>query len=58
MKIIKVKIEGNESIYIIKRKSLFSRKHEIYWVSQNMALPVVDVSGVQYESEGKRDNAK
>ena len=44
MKIIKVKIDGNESIYVMKRRGIFSRKHEIYWISQNMALPVVDIS--------------
>ena len=51
MKIIKVRNKGEESIYIFKRTSIFSRKRAIYWISQNMALPVVDVSDSQYEPE-------
>jgi hypothetical protein len=66
MKIIKAKVAGNDTLYIIKRVGLFSRKSEIYWISQNMALPVINIGAVQdnyspggdYEPEEEYDPEK
>jgi len=53
IKIIKAKIQGNDTLYIVKTKGLIRKKTEIYWISQNTALPVVDVSAMNFEAEGK-----
>ncbi len=39
-----IKLNNNETFYIIKRSGLFKLKSEVYWVSQGMAIPVVNIS--------------
>jgi len=59
MKIIKAKINGSDTLYVIKRSGLFGRKSAIYWISQNMLLPVVNVGPVQedYKPEEAQEKA-
>lgn len=41
-----IKLNNNETFYIIKRSGLFKLKSEVYWVSQGMAIPVVNIGSV------------
>lgn len=41
-----IKLNNNETFYIIKRSGLFKRKSEVYWVSQGYAVPVVNIGNI------------
>lgn len=68
MKIIKAKVAGSDTLYIIKRAGLF--KKEVYWVSQNYAIPVLNIASVpevddevdtekmQEQADAKRDEMR
>lgn len=54
-----IKLNNNETFYIIKRSGLFGFKKEVYWVSQGMAMQVVDIGnmmdgGVDTEADTER----
>lgn len=56
MKIIKAKVAGSDTLYVIKRSGLFG--HKILWVSQNMALPVVNIGPVQEDHKPEEAQEK